>query len=194
MGRWEPDARGRLRLAAYELYEERGYEATTVAEIASRAGLTERTFFRHFADKREVLFDGSDDLLATFVGTIRAADPGVGPFDAVVASLGASAAFFDGRHLHSVRRQRLISSHAELQERELIKMARLAEAMAAALRERGVAESVAGLTAEAGIVVFKVTFARWVDESNERPFAELIRDSLDELRTIATAGQSAALS
>ena len=194
MGRWEPDARGRLTQAAYELYEERGYEATTVAEIASRAGLTERTFFRHFADKREVLFDGSDELLATFVGTIQAADPGVGPFDAVVASLDASAAFFDGRHPHSVRRQRLISSHAELQERELIKMARLAEAMAEALRERGVAESVAGLTAEAGIVVFKVTFARWVDESNERPFAELIRDSLDELRTIATAGQSAALS
>jgi AcrR family transcriptional regulator len=185
MGRWEPDARGRLTQAAYELYEERGYEQTTVAEIAARAGLTERTFFRHFADKREVLFDGSNALLALFVDAIRDADPTVGPFDAMAAALHRSAGFFGELEPHSRRRQRIIASRPELQERELIKMERLAAAVAQALRERGVPEPAASLTAESGIGMFKITFARWVEEGNTRSFDDLVTESIAGLRSLA---------
>jgi AcrR family transcriptional regulator len=187
MGRWEPDPRGRLALAAYELYEERGYESTTVAEIAERAGLTERTFFRHFADKREVLFDGSDALLGLFVDAIRDADPAVGPFEAVAASLYQAAGSFHGREAFSRRRQRIIDSRPELQERELIKMDRIAAAIAAALRERGVAEPAASLSAQAGVGIFRTTFARWVDESNQRSFDDLVGEMIEGLRAVTAA-------
>ena len=73
MGRWEPNARGRLEQAAMELYLERGFDQTTVAEIAERAGLTERTFFRHFADKREVLFAGAGALQELLVSAVAGA-------------------------------------------------------------------------------------------------------------------------
>src|ERR1700761_936965 len=94
MGRWEPDARGRLAQAAMELYGERGFEQTTVAEIAARAGLTERTFFRHFADKREVLFNGSDRFRAAVVGPVDAAPPSVTPLEAVKAGIEAAGSVF----------------------------------------------------------------------------------------------------
>ena len=91
MGRWEPDARGRLMQAALELYGERGFEQTTVAEIAQRAGLTERTFFRHFADKREVLFSGEvDDLVLSALADAR---PSAAPIDAIVLRPGGSRRF-----------------------------------------------------------------------------------------------------
>ena len=100
MSRWEPNARGRLEEAALELYTERGFDETTVAEIAERAGLTERTFFRHFADKREVLFGGQDALLALFVNTIVDAPDSMSPIDAVGAALEAAGPVFEGRHKH----------------------------------------------------------------------------------------------
>ena len=183
MGRWEPDARGRLERAAYELFDERGYEQTTVAEIARRAGLTERTFFRHYADKREVLFSGQALLNETFVGSVLGAPPDATPLDAVAAGLDATAGFFAGRHPGSRARQAVIAATPELQERELTKMASLAAAVADALRRRGVPEPAASLTAEAGIAVFRVTFERWVAAAEEQDFAALLRESLAELRS-----------
>jgi AcrR family transcriptional regulator len=184
MGRWEPNARGRLEQAALELYSERGFAQTTVSEIAERAGLTERTFFRHFADKREVLFWGAGALQDLLVETVAAAPEGVTPLDAVASALDASTEMFEQRRGGARRRQAIIAANAELQERELIKLASLAAALAATLRERGVAEPAASLTAEAGIAVFKIAFERWTAEGNQQQLSRLIEDSFDELRAV----------
>jgi AcrR family transcriptional regulator len=187
--RWEPDARGRLEQAALELYGERGFDQTTVAEIAKRAGLTERTFFRHFADKREVLFWGAASLQELMVDTLAAAPDRAAPIEAVAAALESAGTIFEQRRDGASRRQAIIAATPELQERELIKLASLAGALADALRRRGVKEPAATLTAEAGIAVFRVAFERWIDERNRRDFSQLVRQSLDELRAV-TAGSS----
>ncbi len=189
MGRWEPNARGRLLEAAFELYGERGYEQTTVAEIAQRAGLTERTFFRHFADKREVLFAGADVLRDVLVSTVAAAPDSATPIDAAAAGLeAAGAAIQEGGELPR-KRQLIITASAELQERELIKLAALAAALADALRRRGVEDPAASLTAEAGIAVFRIAFERWINDPGERDLPRIIRESLDTLKAV-TAGSS----
>jgi len=189
MGRWEPDARGRLRQAAMELYAERGFEQVTVAEIAGRAGLTERTFFRHFADKREVLFAGSEELQQLVVDAVEQAPVTAPPLAAVEAGLTAAGAVFDGdRRQYAQRRQRVIGASAELRERELVKMAALAAALGDALRRRDVAEPAASLTAEAGVGVFKVAFARWLHDPAGRSFADLVRESSAALRAVAGGG------
>jgi AcrR family transcriptional regulator len=187
MSRWEPNARGRLAEAALALYAERGFEQTTVAEIAARAGLTERTFFRHFGDKREVLFAGSAELLGRLTGTLAATPQDVRPLDAVAAGIEAIAGVMQERRAHSRQRQSVIAATPELQERELIKLAAMATALADALRQRGVPEPAASLAAEAGIAVFRIAFEAWIDDANEQAFVELVRDSFAELRAV-TAG------
>jgi AcrR family transcriptional regulator len=188
MARWEPDSRGRLEQAALALYRERGFENTTVADIAERAGLTERTFFRHFADKREVLFGGAGTLQELFVATVASAPDSAAPIDAVAAALQAAGALLQQRREYSQQRQTVIAASAELRERELIKLAALSSALADALRRRGVNGPAASLTAEAGIAVFRVAFERWVNEANQRDLPRLIRESLDELKAV-TAGK-----
>jgi AcrR family transcriptional regulator len=187
MGRWEPNARGRLEQAALDLYRERGFDQTTVAEIAERAGLTERTFFRYFADKREVLFWGQGALQDIYVTTIASAPGSAAPIDAVAAALEAAAPVFKGRHELARQRQAVIAANPSLQERELLKRAALAAAMADALRERGVPEPAASLAAEAGVIAFKTAYARWVSAPEEQDLALLIRESLDQLKAM-TAG------
>jgi AcrR family transcriptional regulator len=186
MGRWEPNASGRLRAAALELYVERGYEQTTVAEIAARAGLTARTFFRHFADKREVLFAGSP-LQDKLVDALGAAPDTASPMEAVATALDAAAEVLTDREF-SRRRQLVITANAELQERELIKLATLSAALADGLCRRGVPDPTARLAAEAGIAVFRVAFERWVDEPEDRGLAQVMREALDELRALTAAG------
>jgi len=186
MGRWQPDAAGRLQQAALELYAERGYEQTTVAEISERAGLTERTFFRHFADKREVLFRGSEELQKLIVDAVDAAPASARPIQAIAVGLQAAGAIFDAqRRPHSLKRQSVIDANPELQERELIKLASLAAALADALRRRGVQDPAAGLTAEAGIAVFHVAFERWLRDDSDQHFAHFVHDGIAELRTVA---------
>ncbi len=188
MARWQPDARGRLQLAALTLYGEQGFDSTTVAEIAERAGLTKRTFFRYFADKREVLFYGARELQERFVEAVAQAPESAGPLEAVTAALDAAARYFQemGRE-YPARRQQVIAANPELQERELIKLSSLAGAVAQALRERGVGEPTAILTAEAGITVFRVAFEHWVDPAGEKDLQQHIHESLQELRTVASA-------
>jgi AcrR family transcriptional regulator len=188
MTRWQPDGRGRLEQAALELYGERGFEHTTVAEIAARAGLTERTFFRHYADKREVLFGGGDALKDVLVTNVAEAADDVAPIDAVGAALEAAGALLQQRREHARRRQAVIAANTELQERELIKLASFAFAMANTLRARGVSDPAASLTAEAGIAVFRIAFERWVEGTNQRELPELIRDSLEELKAVTAGG------
>src|SRR5262245_50710699 len=154
MGRWEPNARGRLEAAALALYGERGFEQTTVAEIAERAGLTERTFFRYFADKREVLFGGAGGLQELLVAALAATPPATAPIDAVAVAVEAAAEMMQERRSFARRRQAVIAATPELQERELIKLAGLSAALADTLRQRGVPDPSATLAAEAGIAVF----------------------------------------
>jgi AcrR family transcriptional regulator len=188
MSRWEPNARGRLEQAALDLYVERGFEQTTVAEIAERAGLTERTFFRHFADKREVLFGGAGTLQEFLVSAVADAPESAAPIEAVAAGLEAAGALLQERREYSRQRQAVITANTGLQERELIKLASLAAALAVALRKRGVTDPAASLTAEAGIAVFKIAFERWVNATGKPDLPQLIRESLDDLRAV-TAGK-----
>ncbi|TNC27758.1 TetR/AcrR family transcriptional regulator [Amycolatopsis alkalitolerans] len=188
MGRWEPNARDRLLRAALELFVDRGYENVTVAEIAARAGLTKRTFFRHVTDKREVLFGGQEDLLRTFTDAIAAAPDSATPIAAIAAGVEAAGAVFrlDRREL-VLQRQAVIASNDDLRERETLKSATLTATIAGALRERGVTEPVAGLAAEFGNLAFRTTFARWVSPGNQREFTELARETVGELRAATAA-------
>ena len=187
MARWEPDARGRLAQAALELFAERGFEQTTVEDIAGRAGLTKRTFFRHFSDKREVLFGGGEEFRDLFVNSLAGAPTDLAPMEAIAMTLEAVAAFFRDRREFARRRQLVIAANAELQERELVKLASIADALADTLRRRGVEEPAASLTAEAAIAVFRIAFERWVAAGDERDLPELIRESMAALRAVATA-------
>ena len=187
MSRWEPDARGRLAQAAMELYVERGFEATTVADIAERAGLTERTFFRHFADKREVLFVGQEDFHEAFVSKVADAASDASPLESVAAAVRAVAVSWEPRRPWSQERGRVIADNPGLQERELIKLARVTEAIAESLRARGVGEPSASLAAQSGIAVFHIGFAQWIAADNTRTFAAIIDDALAELKVVVAA-------
>jgi AcrR family transcriptional regulator len=184
MARWEPNARGRLEQAAFSLFAERGFENTTVAEIADRAGLTERTFFRHFADKREVLFAGSAAFVDVVTAGVAEAPSALPPIDAVAAGFEAV-----GEYLLDVEaareRRRVIAANPELQERELSKLSSLSRSIASALRARGLDQSSAGLTAEIGIAIFRVAFERWLDEGNGVDYRTIIRRSFDEAKAVA---------
>ncbi|MFD5513412.1 TetR family transcriptional regulator [Streptomyces sp. NPDC127051] len=188
MGRWKPDARGRLEQAALELYGERGFEQTTAKEIAERAGLTERTFFRHFADKREVLFPHANPLRESLVTALDSVPVTAAPIDVVAAALESACGLFAERRELARQRQAVIDANTELQERELIKLASLVSALAEALRRRGVADPAAILAAEVGVAAFKVAFGRWISQPDQHDLARLVRDTLEELRAV-TAGK-----
>jgi AcrR family transcriptional regulator len=184
MGRWEPDARGRLAKAAMALYAEQGFEQTTVAEIAARAGLTERTFFRHFADKREVLFYGMEMLRDRLARAVADAPASATAMDAVGAAFEAASSVLQENPERVRLRDAIVSANAELRERELIKLAAVSAAVADALRDRGISEPAASLAAETGAAVFKVAFARWVSEPGQRDLPGIFRESMAELRGV----------
>lgn len=185
MARWEPNARERLVRAAVELFAEQGYEATTVNEIAERAGgLTKTTFFRHFTDKREVLFAGTHELQDQVDQAIAAAPDGVSPLDAAVAGMAATAAIFNERREYSVRRAAIIAANPSLQERELLKLAAMTDATAAALRQRGTSEPTATLAAHSAVTVFHVAFAEWIAARGNPDFADYIASAADTLRSL----------
>ncbi|GAA1518849.1 helix-turn-helix domain-containing protein [Kribbella lupini] len=185
MVRWEPGAAGRLREAAMALYAEQGYDGTTVAQIADRAGVTARTFFRYFADKREVLFAGSEELERVIADAVIAAPAEAGPMEAVAAGVLAAGEAFVGRRDFARQRYAVVAATPELREREFIKMASLVEAFRAALQERGVAPGRAVLAAETGITVFRVAFERWV-EGAEADLVVVIRETLGELSELTS--------
>jgi AcrR family transcriptional regulator len=185
MGRWAPGAQGRLEEAAMELFSERGFEDTTVADIAERAGLTKRTFFRYFTDKREVLFSGATTLEETFVQGVMDAPAGATPLEAIAAGLDAAAVLFEQIPDRARARQALLAANPELQERELIKLAKLVGAGAEALRRRDVAEPAASLAAEAGMAVLRVSFDRWTVDPHGQDLRKLLRESLSELKSVA---------
>jgi AcrR family transcriptional regulator len=189
VGRWEPDSRGRLHEAALALYSERGFDQTTAAQIAARAGLTERTFFRHFADKREVLFGGSAILKDRIVAGVVGAPIEDGPLDAVSRGLAAAAEMLgESRRDLTYQRQAVIASNPELRERELAKLADYAAAVASALRQRGVTEPQATLAAESGMTVLRVALQQWAGADDGADLATIMRESMAELRLVADSG------
>ncbi len=188
MSRWEPDVRGRLQKAAIELYAERGFENTTVAEIAQRAGVTERTFFRHFADKREVLFAGASEQQEVIVSTLANAPDSLVPLDAVAASLSAAGAQFQEIREGARQRAVIVAANQELRERELTKFASLSAALADTFRRRGLSDLSARLTAEVAIAVFRIAFERWIEDTHDCEFAQFVRESIDQLKVV-TAGE-----
>jgi len=167
-----------------ELYLDRGFEQTTVAEISERAGVTARTFFRHFSDKREVLFAGSASLQQQLVRALDGAPDSASPMDAIWAALTAAAAVLGQDRDFSRQRQSVIGANAELRERELIKMASLAAALTDGLRRRGVPDATARLAAETGIAVMRVAFERWVTDPEDGDLLQVMRESLEQLRTL----------
>jgi len=191
MTRWEPGARERLQAAALELFAMRGFEQTTAAEIAQSVGLSERTFFRHFSDKREVLFYGQEQFLQAFTDGMDAAPPGAAPLEVVASALREAASFFpDERRSHSRMRQSVIDQNPALQEREQHKLAGLAATVAAALRARGIGEPAATLAAQSGATVFGIAFAQWIRDGETRSLAEIASGVLQELQHLTYAGSS----
>jgi len=186
MARWQPDARGRLEAAAFELFRERGFDQTTVTDIAARAGLDKRTFYRLFGDKREALFSGGRLLEEVLVKVVAETD--AAPFETVIAAFrrAAEEIFVDRLDLARVR-QSIIESSPELQERELRKMGSLVAAVTAALRAKGVGETTATLATESGVTVFRVAFARWAAPGSDASLTDLIAEVATELRVVTSA-------
>jgi AcrR family transcriptional regulator len=189
MGRWEPNARERLVRAALDLFTEQGYDATTVTEIAERAGgLTKTTFFRHFPDKREVLFAGQENHRRLLADAIAAAPASATPLQAVAAALDAlTAAFTDDRREFSARLRVVVAANPELYERAISKRAALADAMTDALRKRDVPDPAASLAAELGIRAFYQAFDLWADPAGTQPLTGLTRQVLGDLRAAIAA-------
>ncbi len=188
MVRWEPGARERLQEAALGLFATRGFEQTTAAEIAQSVGLTERTFFRHFSDKREVLFYGQQQFLQAFVDGVNAASPDATPLEVIASALDAATAFFpDERRPHSRTRQSVIDQNPALRERELHKLAGVATTVAEALRARGIAEPAATLAAQSGATVFGIAFSQWIREGESRSLPDIASDVLHELVSLTGA-------
>lgn len=191
MARWKPNAAERLAQAAIDLFAERGYENTTVIDIAQRAGLGKTTFFRHFQDKREVLFGGTatDELL---VGAIAAAPAKATPFEAVAHALDAAAReiFTPARRKFTARRQAVIAANPELQEREALKNGRLISAMTDALMRRGVPDLTARVVAQLGMLASTIAFERWHQTETGDDFSEIARHALTEVQAASAIAGS----
>ena len=187
MARWEPNARQRLVLAALDLFAEQGYDNTTVTQIAERAGLTKTTFFRHFSDKREVLFAGQEAHSRLLADGAGAAPQEATPLEAVAAALDALTASFTAEQREfGPRLLTVIAGNPELQERAIFKSAALAATLTSALGKRGVPGLTASLAAELGVHAFHLAFERWVDPASRQTLTELARQALGEVRA-ATA-------
>jgi AcrR family transcriptional regulator len=189
MARWEPNASQRLAVAALELFAERGYENTTVIDIAQRAGLTKSTFFRHFQDKREVLF-GDGSMNGLLADAIAAAPAAATPLEAVAHALDelGQQAFTPARREFTARRRAVIAANRELREREALKGLGLIASMTEALIGRGVPELAASVAADLGALAWKIAYDRWADTTDGDDFGELARRALGEVRAATALG------
>lgn len=187
MTRWEPDGEERLRAAAIELFLEKGYDNVTVAQIAERAGLTRRTFSRYFADKRDVLFSGSERLPHALAEALRHVDPSLDPFETMLHALADVGAALDDQQIADqiAQRRQIMAASPELQERGQAKLATVCDSLAAALRERGADPSTAKLFADVGIAIFRTAFDRWTDAPHEADLASRIRETAGRLKDAA---------
>jgi AcrR family transcriptional regulator len=190
MSRWEPGARERLVVAAVDLFTEQGYDATTVAQIAERAGVTKSTFFRHFPDKRELLVAGQETLSRLLAEGIAEAPADASPLEAVAAGLErASTAMGSVNRELGARLKAAVAASAELQERDALKSVSLAAAMTTALMARGVPGPAAAIAGELGVLAFKRGYAEWSegDRDADDGLARYTLAALDELRAASAS-------
>lgn len=172
MARWQPGAGERMRVAALHLFAERGYDATTAADIAAAAGLTERTFYRYFADKREALFWGADEFEASFLEAIDPLPADTAAMAVVEAAVvGGASRFTPERRDSATLRTGIVDATPALRERERDKLARLASLIAERLVARGFPATDADLAAHSGVTVFTTAFVRWVAGDARSPEA-----------------------
>jgi AcrR family transcriptional regulator len=183
MPRWEGDAVGRLERAALELFDEHGFDRTTVAQIAQRAGLTERSFYRYFSDKREVLFGGGAELERHLTQAVGEAPDEMGPLDALLAAVAAAERVFRPKEF-LLTRARVINANPELRERELGKMDTIDAALVAALKAMGADEETARIATDLAITVWRVAAARCLRD-DDVTFAAEVADVARRLRRIA---------
>ncbi len=182
MGRWQSGSAERLVEAAIELFGRNGFDQTTAEDIAKEAGLTERTFFRYFSDKREVLFYGADELKEHIKTLLLDAPLDVAPLEAVVGALEKAGRIFDERRDFVKKRQTVIASNPELLERELLKLDGISASMADTLINRGVVEQVATVTAEVGMTIFKIAMRNWAVSGGEKALSDTMRGLVEDLR------------
>ena len=178
------EARRRLQQAALELYRERGFDQTTTAEIAARAGVNERTFFRHFPDKREVLFDGEADLRAALTQSVAEAPDDLQPLEILLRAFRKAEGILEGNRPFAEPRLRVIAETPALRERDLAKAASMSEALAEALRRRGVPDRLAGLAAQTGWAAFHHAMRDWIDDPSRSLDAHLLQ-AFDDLRALS---------
>ncbi|MGW5265614.1 TetR family transcriptional regulator [Microbispora sp. NPDC004025] len=190
MPRSGAEARRRLQQAALELYRDRGFDQTTTAEIAARAGVNERTFFRHFPDKREVLFDGESDLRAALTRAVAEAPEGLGPLETLLRAFRKVEHILEGNRPFAEPRLQVIAVTPALRERDLAKTASLTEAVAEALRQRGVGDRLAGLAARTGWAAFHQAVQAWIDDPSQSLDAHLL-EAFDDLRALSAAAPPA---
>jgi AcrR family transcriptional regulator len=187
MPRSGADARRRLQQAALDLFRERGYEATTTAQIAARAGVTERTFFRHFADKREALFDGEDAFRAALADGVLAAPQGATPMEAMLWAFRSVEQTLEANRPLTAPRQAVIAQTPALQERVLTKTAGLIDAISQALSRRGVEPGLATLAAQVGMAAFAYATRAWFHDPQPGLDAHLTR-AFEELEALCSGG------
>jgi AcrR family transcriptional regulator len=179
MARWTPDTRGRLRRSALELFADRGFQDVTAGEIAERAGLTERTFYRHFPTKEEVLFTEGDTILAGLVDAIETSAPDASPRQLIVAVAERLGEIFQPDRVAHRQRSAVIGSEPALRERDLLKQEQWASALVASMVKRGVDAGQAALLASTMAAVFRVVYARWVTDRSRAPLATQLTNALD---------------
>ena len=192
MPRWEPNAKERLELAALDLYATRGYDHTTIGDVAAHAGVTSRTYFRYFPDKREVLFGGADGLRDRISRSLRDAPADMPPLAAVLHAMSTCEDLYHLReHEHLRRRDAIIGTSGELREREARKLASIAADVAGGLVERGSDPDNAQLVADLALVAFKRAARLWMD-APETPYAVLLYRAAAQAREILMAQASSA--
>jgi AcrR family transcriptional regulator len=190
MPRWEPQTRERLREAALQLFLAHGFDNVTVAQITERAGLTRRTFSRYFADKRDVLFAGSEQFPGLLADAVGRADPVLEPFQAMLSALTEVGDLLAAQVQHTAERRAIVQASPELQERERTKFAEATDALEAALKQRGTQEATAALLAPVGAAIFWVAFDRWARQPGRAGLADRIRETTAELAANMQAAKS----
>jgi AcrR family transcriptional regulator len=185
MGRWQAGTRDRLERAALELFLEQGFADTTVPQITARAGLTTRTFFRYFADKREVLFAGEEGLPGLAASQIALAPPSLRPLEVIAHVIKEQAdELFEGRFDYMRARRAVVDADEGLRERELRKFAMLSDAIKQGFISRRVDDLTSTLAAQAAVTVFSVSIARWLDGDGRQRPSEIMADTLGALQLV----------